>query len=147
MSQSEVNDLNPLEWILDEDGEQLALIVYATHEPDVTEFLTNDELTQQLGFIVYKKDEKISPHEHKPVERSIVGTPEVILVRKGKIEASIFSKERKLVAKKILQEGDTLLLVAGGHGFRMLEDTVLMEVKQGPYIGFDDKIQFEKESP
>ena len=58
------------------------------------------------------------------------------------MEASIYSKERKLVAKKILHENDIILLVSGGHGFRMMEDTVLMEVKQGPYVGMEDKIQF-----
>jgi hypothetical protein len=41
-----------------------------------------------------------------------------------------------------LETGDIILLVAGGHGFRCLEDTVLLEIKQGPYTGLVEKEAF-----
>ena len=47
-----------------------------------------------------------------------------------------------LIATRELATGDVMLMVGGGHGFRMLEDTVLLEVKQGPYTGVAEKERF-----
>jgi hypothetical protein len=54
----------------------------------------------------------------------------------------VYNDERGLVATRELCAGDIMLMVGGGHGFRMLEDTVLLEVKQGPYTGVDEKERF-----
>ena len=35
-----------------------------------------------------------------------------------------------------------ILLIAGGHGFEVLEDVEMIEVKQGPYVGEGDKTRF-----
>ena len=44
-----------------------------------------------------------------------------------------------------LNEGDIILLIEGGHSFEMLEDAVILEIKQGPYMGVEDKILFDLE--
>ena len=125
-------------------GEQLiAIIVSRDHNPPSTEFVTTSDLNLQVGLIKYPAGGVIQPHVHRPLERHIVGTGEVLLVRSGKVELSLYDDERQPVAQRILQQGDLLLLVSGGHGFRMLEDTVLLEVKQGPYTGLDEKERFE----
>ena len=52
--------------------------------------------------------------------------------------------ERKVyLATRTLKTGDVILLVSGGHDFEMLEDTDMVEVKQGPYSGVEDKARFE----
>jgi hypothetical protein len=79
---------------------------------------------------------------HRPLERHLVGTSEVLLVRQGRCEADVYNDERELVATRELREGDILLMISGGHGFRMLEHTVFLEVKQGPYTGVDEKEVF-----
>jgi len=63
-------------------------------------------------------------------------------VRRGHCEVDIYNNARDLVAVRKLSAGDILILVAGGHGFRMLEDTVLLEVKQGPYTGLEERERF-----
>ena len=113
------------------------------HNPPSTEFVTTSDLNLQVGLIKYPAGGVIRPHVHRPLERHIVGTGEVLLVRSGKAEVSLYDDERQLVAQRLLQQGDLLLLVSAGHGFRMLEDTVLLEVKQGPYTGLDEKERFE----
>lgn len=124
-------------------GEQLvAIIISRTHNPPSTEFVTSSDLNLQVGFIKYPAGGVIQPHVHRPMERHIVGTSEVLLVRSGMMEVSLYDNERQLVAERVLSEGDLLLLVGGGHGFQMLEDTVLLEVKQGPYTGLDEKERF-----
>ena len=81
-------------------------------------------------------------HIHRPTERHITGTPECIVVRKGKTEVIIFDNDKNEVCRRTLNAGDILLLVSGGHGFTYSEDTVLMEIKQGPFVGVDDKERF-----
>jgi uncharacterized protein YjlB len=72
----------------------------------------------------------------------MVGTSEVLVVRRGKCEVDFFDDDRQLVATRELEAGDVMLMVGGGHGFRMLEDTVFLELKQGPYLGLDEKELF-----
>lgn len=124
------------------EGVLLACIVRAAHDPARTHFVTPPELPQQLGFIVYPAGSSIPRHAHRPIRRELVGTPEVLVVRRGSCTVEVFDGRRRRVAARDLHEGDVILLLAGGHGFHMLEDTVLLEVKQGPYTGLDEKEAF-----
>jgi hypothetical protein len=111
------------------------------HEPKTT-FLTPDEAIQQVGFVVHPAGAEVKRHYHLPLERSIVGTPEVLVVRSGRCEMDVYDDDQELVGTHELKTGDVMVMVGGGHGFRMLEDTVLLEVKQGPYYGPDEKAYF-----
>src|SRR5262249_54384641 len=124
------------------EGKPLAYIVRAELSPQKTTFLTPPEFKQQVGFVVYPKGGEILRHVHRPLERHLTGTSEVLVVRQGRCEIDIYNSDRKLVASRELQQGDIMLMVDGGHGFRMLEDTVFLEIKQGPYIGIDEKERF-----
>jgi hypothetical protein len=123
-------------------GQPLAYVIRAELVPDKTTFLTPDSFKQQVGFVVYPKDGVIARHDHRPLERHLVGTSEVLVLRQGRCEIDIYSPERELVTTRELKAGDIMLMVGGGHGFRMLEDTVFLEVKQGPYTGIDEKERF-----
>lgn len=123
-------------------GRPLAYIIRRELTPAATTFLTPSDFTQQLGFVVYPAGGEIKPHLHRSMERKIKGTSEVLLVKKGRCEVDIYNNKRELVATRELREGDIVLLVDGGHGFRMLEDTVFVEVKQGPYTGLEEKERF-----
>ncbi len=110
--------------------------------PATTTFVTPAEFKQQVGFVVYPAGGEIHRHCHRNLERHLVGTSEVLVVRRGRCEMDIYNDRRELVATRELRRGDLMLMVGGGHGFRMLEDTVLLEVKQGPYTGEDEKERF-----
>ena len=124
------------------NGKPLAYIIRAEMNPQKTTFLTPPEFKQQVGFVVYPAGGEIQRHVHRPLERHLVGTSEVLIVRRGRCEIDIYNDERELVATRELGQGDIMLMVGGGHGFRMLEDTVFLEVKQGPYTGLDEKERF-----
>ncbi len=124
------------------NDEPLAYIVRAELQPEKTTFVTPDEFNLQLGFVVYPAGGEVVRHIHLPLERHIVGTSEIILIKRGRCEVDIYAVDRTLVATRELREGDVLLTVQGGHGFRMREDTIILEVKQGPYIGLDEKERF-----
>jgi hypothetical protein len=130
-----------LEQILS-NGKPLAYIIRGDMNPDKTTFLTPPEFKQQVGFVVYPAGGEIQRHVHRPLERHLVGTSEVLIVRGGRCEIDIYNNERELVATRQLRQGDIMLMVDGGHGFRMIEDTVFLEVKQGPYTGIEEKERF-----
>ena len=125
------------------DGEQpLVYLISSEWMPEKTEFLTPDSFGQQAGMIVRGAQDRIQPHIHLPVVREVRGTSECILVRKGSCDIDIYDSSKRLKATRRLNTGDIALLVAGGHGFRMREDTVLFEIKQGPYLSVMDKERF-----
>ena len=124
------------------NDQPLAYIIRAQLAPDQTTFLTPPEFKQQVGYIVYPAGSEIARHVHRPLERHLVGTSEVLIVRQGRCEIDVYNDDRELVATRELNVGDIMLMVGGGHGFRILEDTILLEVKQGPYTGIDEKERF-----
>ena len=122
--------------------ETLAILIRASMVPSQTEFVTPPDLTMQVGFVVYPKGGEIPRHCHVPVARHLTQTSEVLIVKKGAADVDIYSEQKERVATRRLVVGDTIIFVAGGHGFRMQADTIFLEVKQGPYIGIDEKEHF-----
>jgi hypothetical protein len=120
----------------------LAYIIRAEMRPAKTTFVTPPEFKQQVGFVVYPAGGAIQRHDHRPIVRHLVGTSEVLVVQNGRCEIDIYNDNRQLVATRELRRGDIMLMVGGGHGFRMLEDTVFLEIKQGPYTGEAEKQRF-----
>ena len=124
------------------EGVSLAYIIRPNPLPDHTTFITPPEFKQQVGLIVYPAGGEVKRHLHLPLERHLVGTSEVLIVQKGRCLADIYNDECGLVATRELKTGDVMLMVGGGHGFRMLEDTVFLEVKQGPFLPVVEKLHF-----
>jgi hypothetical protein len=125
-----------------QDDTPLAYVVRADAMPGATDFITGDDAAFQAGFVVNPAGGSVVPHIHLPVVRTIVGTSELLLVRRGRCIVDVYGSDRTLVASRELAAGDLVISLGGGHGFRMLEDTVLFEVKQGPYGGQEEKERF-----
>ena len=125
------------------DGQVLAYLARGGGEsPDRTTFLTPDDCNLQVGHVVYPAGSEIARHMHLSIERHIVGTTEVLIVERGRCSVDVYAEDRRVVATRELVAGDILIAVGGGHGFRVLEDTVLLEIKQGPYPGGREKERF-----
>ena len=133
--------MEPIE-IISWDGQPLTYIIHGEFLPDQTTFLTPNDYKQQVGFIVYPPAGEVKRHVHRSIERQLKGTSEVLVLRKGRCIMDIYNDQKELVASRELKTGDIMLMVSGGHGFRMLEETVFLEVKQGPYLGIDEKESF-----
>jgi hypothetical protein len=135
--------LNPhVEQIFD-DYRMIAIIVYAEYDQEGIEFFTPHNFSQQLAFMNRPKGYRICAHIHKPVPRNVRYTQETLLIRSGKVKINFYSEKCKYLCSRELSIGDVILLVSGGHEFEMLEDTSMIEVKQGPYAGNEDKEKFE----
>ena len=122
----------------------LALIVRGTYrkKKGIT-FFTPNESTQQFGYMKHKKRHIIKPHLHKKRITKILYTTEVILLLKGVLRVDFYNFNRKYLFSKILKQKDIIMLVHGGHGFKILKDVEMLEIKQGPYSLIKDKIKFE----
>lgn len=120
----------------------LALLIKKEYKTKGIKFFTPENYSQQLGYMNRPKGYEVKPHLHKPVKREVFNTREVLFIKKGKIKATFYNNRKKFVCSKILKSGDILLLVDGGHGFKMLENSEIFEVKQGPYRKTLDKIIF-----
>jgi hypothetical protein len=124
-------------------GDALLCMIYSADElPDATTFHTPHLLPLQVGHVVRRAGEEVARHSHRVIERVIRRTAEVLVVMNGHCEMDVYDDNQVLVATRELRPGNVLVMIAGGHGFRMLEDTVLLEVKQGPYHGPDEKEPF-----
>jgi mannose-6-phosphate isomerase-like protein (cupin superfamily) len=108
--------------------------------PDQTTFYSHPDDSQQVGHIVYKKGSKIPRHVHRVVKRQVERTTEVLLVQTGTCKCHFHDGEGVVVITVELRTGDVLCILDGAHSFEFLQDTVMLEVKQGPYLGKDEKI-------
>ena len=131
-----------IETVTAPDGQVLAYFIQASVLPDETRFLTPSDCNLQVGQVVYPAGGEIARHMHLPLERHIVGTTEVLMVQRGRCVVDVYGEDRRIVATRELSVGDILIAVGGGHCFRVLEDTVLLEIKQGPYPGGAEKERF-----
>ena len=126
------------------NGEKLLAIVLRTEfKTDGIKFFTPDDFSQQLGYMKRDDGYEIPPHVHNPVKRSVEFTKEVLFIKSGKVRVDFYSENKKYLRSLILKKGDIILLAYGGHGFKMLNQTEMVEVKQGPYAGESDKTRFK----
>lgn len=123
--------------------ELLAIIVRASFDNQGVHFLTPGDLSQQLAFMRHPSGKEILPHVHNPVNRHVTLTQEALFIRKGRMRVDFYDDAQTYLSSYELHSGDVILLIGGGHGFVMLEDTEFVEVKQGPYAGDQDKTRFQ----
>jgi len=129
------------------NSQLLALIVFHKFSEEGIHFFTEDDLSQQLAFMKHPKGKTIQPHVHNPVKREVHYTQEVLFIKKGKLQVDFYSDKQEYLESRILVAGDVILLIQGGHGFKVLEELEMFEVKQGPYAGDSDKTRFESSLP
>ena len=106
-------------------------------------FFTSKESTQQFGFMKHKKNHIIKPHKHNKRLTRILRTTEVILLLKGTLRVDFYNDKYRYLFSKKINERDVIMLIHGGHGFKVLKNTEMIEVKQGPYSLASDKIKFK----
>jgi len=107
-------------------------------------FFTSKNSIQQFGYMKHKKNYVIKPHKHNQRLTKILKTTEVILLLKGSLRVDFYNNKKKYLFSNIINEKDIIMLVHGGHGFKVLKNVEMIEVKQGPYSLASDKTKFNK---
>jgi hypothetical protein len=118
-------------------GKTLALILRSGFDNDGVNFVTDQESPLQVGVLRHPQGFKIRPHMHKPSEKTIDSIQEVLHVEYGRVGVNFYSDSGEQIGSAVIDMGDTILLISGGHGFDILEDAKMIEVKQGPYEGVE----------
>ncbi|MCP4135901.1 MAG: hypothetical protein GY754_33340 [bacterium] len=125
------------------NGTILAIIISHNYNKEGVSFFTPDEFSQQLAYMRHPRGKFINPHVHNEVVREVKFTQEVLFIKKGKLRVDFYTDDREYIKSSILEAGDVILLASGGHGFEVLEELEMFEVKQGPYAGDNDKTVFQ----
>ncbi|MDG6999932.1 MAG: hypothetical protein JRN15_12550 [Nitrososphaerota archaeon] len=125
-----------------DNGEILAIIVRSGFCEDGVKFFTPSFFSQQLAFMKHPRGHEIGAHVHIEAQRDVLYTKEVLVMRKGKLRVDFYREDQSYLESRILSAGDVILLARGGHGFRVIEDVEMFEIKQGPYLGEKDKRRF-----
>jgi len=126
------------------DAELCAIILRSEYKNRSVCFFTPGSFSQQMGYLPHKKGDVIRPHEHRVPAETVQYTQEVLIVREGRMRVDFYDRGRRHRASEELGPGDIVMLCSGGHGFQFLEDTVLVEIKQGPYAGTRDRADYEE---
>lgn len=133
----------PHPYSVEHAGKSLAFIVPASYRSEGIQFFTPSDFSQQLGYMNRPQGYVIPPHVHNPLPREVQFTKEVLFIKSGRVRVDFYDDDQVYLESRILLTGDVILLAYGGHGFEMLEPTEMIEVKQGPYAGDQDKTRFE----
>lgn len=129
--------------VFERNGEMYALIVRNEYSRPGINFFTPDDLSQQLAYMRHPAGKVIEAHFHVPVPRTVSFTQETLFIKRGRLRVDFFDENQIYLESRELKAGDVILLVKGGHGFEVLEELEMIEVKQGPYAGDQDKVRFE----
>jgi mannose-6-phosphate isomerase-like protein (cupin superfamily) len=120
----------------------MAIIVHNQFRKPGIHFFTPDEFSQQLAYMNHPSGKTIAPHFHNEVQRNVTFTQEVLLIKKGRLRVDFYDEKQAFIESRELGAGDVILLASGGHGFEVLEEVEMIEIKQGPYQGDADKTRF-----
>lgn len=120
----------------------LAMIIRDNYTCEGIDFITSNEYSQQVAYMHHPTGKMIDAHIHNLVHRNVVLTQEVLFIKKGKLRVDFYDDYEDYLESCILNAGDVILLISGGHGFYVLEEVEMIEVKQGPYSGEADKKRF-----
>lgn len=122
---------------------ELGAIVRSTYHNSGIGFFSNETDGLQLGYMNRPDDYVIAPHTHNKIKREVFITEEILFIRSGMVRVDFYDDNQKYIESHIVHGGDIVILKAGGHGLKILERADIFEVKQGPYLGLQDKVRFE----
>ncbi len=122
-----------------------AIIIRSNYSNDGIEFFTPEDFSQQLAYMKRPKGYNIKPHIHINNSKTITITQEVLFIKSGKVRVDFYDDQKEYFISKVLEKGDVILLAFGGHGFEIIEEAEIIEVKQGPYDKNKDKSKFDKD--
>ncbi|HLD88133.1 MAG TPA: hypothetical protein VI955_02280 [Candidatus Omnitrophota bacterium] len=116
------------------EGKLWAVIIRAGQVPPGVHFFTPDDNSLQVGQQMRPKGTVIAPHAHCEVKTGRTGfLQEVLHIQQGRLKTIFYTHEGQRLTERVLEAGDTILLIRGGHGFEALDDVRMLEIKMGPY--------------
>jgi len=135
-----VSDVEEVVW----DNQVIAIIMRRDVKVEDVKFISPPDYPLQVGVIRRSVGYTVRPHIHNRIPKQVDSVQEVLHIEEGSVEVEFFTPEGEVIGSRILNMGDTIILGAIGHGLKILEDTKIFEVKQGPYMKDKDKVYFDE---
>lgn len=132
---------NSIQMFKDSKNTKMALLIRADYSENGIDFLTENDDYMQVAYMGHPAGHIIVPHYHNLVERVVNYTCETLVIRKGTVEVTLYESKKPIHVFKVYA-GDVLTLFSGGHGLKMIDNVEMIEIKQGPYVGTNDKTRF-----
>jgi len=102
------------------------------------DFLTPDKIFCQVGTWWYQKGKRLNSHRHIYNERLNTLTQECVIVLAGSMRADLYDSDDRVFHSEVLESGDMMIMVEGGHGYEILEShTKIVECKNGPFVSVE----------
>ncbi len=121
------------------EPDKLLHIVFKSSESNGRQQLVDSSEFLQIASLSLKRGENFAAHKHLwkilPNNNNIAQESWVIL--KGKIEVTFYDLNNDKLHSEILGPGDVSITLYGGHSYRIIEDSIALEFKSGPYLGKD----------
>lgn len=128
---------------IEHNGVELGAIVRSTYHNSGIGFFSEENDGLQLGYMNRPDGHVIVPHTHNKIKREVYYTEEILFIRSGEVRVDFYDDNQQYIESHMVHSGDIVILKGGGHGFKVLERADIFEVKQGPYLGAQDKVRFE----
>ncbi|MDP6703953.1 MAG: hypothetical protein QF775_00530 [archaeon] len=96
--------------------------------------ITDEKEPLQVVTLKHPKEAYLVAHTHTPQERTTAKLQECLIVKKGRIKIDLYGPNKVMFREIELSEGEMFILQNGGYGIHMLEDSEVIEVKNGPFI-------------
>ena len=129
--------------VIEHEGVELGSIVSSKYHSSGIGFFSKDNDGLQLGYMNRPDNYVIAPHTHNKIKREVFFTEEILFIRSGMVRVDFYDDNQQYIESHMVHGGDIVILKAGGHGFKIIERADIFEVKQGPYLGTQDKVRFE----
>ena len=114
----------------------LGLIIKSLSEGSVPVTKENEPL--QLVTLKHSSGVILKAHKHTPKIRTTNNLQECLIIKKGKISVGIYDQSDNFFKKITLSTGDAYIVMNGGIEINFLEDSEILEIKNGPF--FEDKV-------
>jgi hypothetical protein len=99
-----------------------------------TDAATADEILQ-VSAMSLKQGRRVNPHKHVDTARHTIGTQESWVVFSGLVEVQLFDINDTVIDTFVLEAGECMTTYRGGHTLEVIDDAVIVEIKNGPYYG------------
>mgnify|MGYP001428726419 CR=1 FL=1 len=120
-----------------------AIIIRRNYIPPGLNFVTNDKDPLQVGIHNVNRSKKYKAHYSLPFKKlNELRANKIYYIRKGRIKVDFYDENSHKFCYSILVPGDLVLFLKGGHGIKILNDSIMIEIKQGPYRGAGKEKRF-----
>lgn len=124
------------------DGEIYAILASSNEIKEGSDWFGSQFESLQASRMKYEAGKSFRIHHHILNPRLIKRTQEAFIVISGMIAVDIYDKMGLLIGSLNAAPGEAIFVYRGGHGVRLLEDSIVYEIKAGSFSYVSEDKEF-----